>query len=124
MVKSKFSLTLERRWSIVTAAIIGCVERVQILLMEGSMGDETRPSSEAGGPRLVLDLNLETASTHPARIAESIARAFYRELRRHQFDDNQIIRVASELIGCLTHSLDGYKRKVEQKEEEEEEGER
>lgn len=81
------------------------------------MAEDTPHSPEPAAPRLALDLSLEGLSTHPERIAEAIARAFYKELRRHEFTDNQIIRVASELIGCLTYSLDGYKKKVERKEE-------
>jgi hypothetical protein len=83
--------------------------------MEGPMAEQRPSSSESTGPRLTLDLSLESPSARVEVIAEGIARAFYKELRRHQFTDNQIIMVASELIGCLTHSLDGYKKKVERK---------
>jgi hypothetical protein len=68
---------------------------------------------EQGGPRLSLDVDLEYASAHPERIAASVALAFYRELRRHNFNNNQIVNVASELIDCLNRSLEGYKKKME-----------
>jgi len=72
------------------------------------------------GPKLRLELDLQSATINPEKIAEYIARAFYKELRRHQFSNNQIIRVAGELIGCLTYSLEGYKRKVEREKEKQE----
>jgi len=64
------------------------------------------------GPHLSLNVDLKDASIHPDKIAASVAFAFYRELRRHNFSNNQIIKVASELIDCLNRSLEGYKRKM------------
>lgn len=68
---------------------------------------------EHGGPHLTLNVDLAYASLHPDRIAASVALAFYRELRRHNFSNNQIIKVASELIDCLNKSLEGYRKKME-----------
>jgi hypothetical protein len=70
-------------------------------------------SPEHDRPRLSLNVDLKDASVHPDKIAASVAFAFYRELRRHDFDNNQIIKVASELIDCLNRSLEGYKKKLE-----------
>ncbi|MFQ6104180.1 MAG: hypothetical protein ACE5OP_07795 [Candidatus Glassbacteria bacterium] len=80
--------------------------------------EETSPHrGEHKGPHLSLNVDLEDASIHPDRIAASVAIAFYRELRRHNFNNNQIIKVASELIDCLNKSLEGYKRKMEKDQE-------
>jgi hypothetical protein len=65
------------------------------------------------GPHLTIDVDLESAAKDPERTAEKLARSFYKELRRHNFSDDQIIRVATELIGCLSHSLEGYRKKVQ-----------
>ena len=80
--------------------------------------DEKAPSHGAKArPHLSLNINLDDASAHPDRIAASVAVSFYRELRRHQFNNNQIIKVATELIGCLNKSLEGYKKKMEKDQE-------
>jgi hypothetical protein len=79
--------------------------------------DNAGKPEEREGPRLSLDVDLEYASAHPDRIAASVALAFYRELRRHNFNNNQIINVASELIDCLNRSLEGYKKKMEEDQE-------
>jgi hypothetical protein len=68
---------------------------------------------DPAGPHLTLNVDLAYASVHPDRIAASVALAFYRELRRHNFTNNQIINVATELIDCLNKSLEGYKKKTE-----------
>jgi hypothetical protein len=76
--------------------------------------DESDPTQEdRERPNLSLNIDLRDASTHPDRIAATVAVAFYKELRRHQFDNNQIIKVATELIDCLNKSLEGYKKKME-----------
>ena len=71
-------------------------------------------AEEHGGPHLTLNVDLAYASVHPDRIAASVALAFYRELRRHNFTNNQIINVATELIDCLNKSLEGYRKKTEE----------
>jgi len=80
--------------------------------MSENAGNKTQPP-EHGGPHLSLNVDLKDASIHPDRTAASVAAAFYKELRRHNFDNNQIIKVASELIDCLNRSLQGYKKKME-----------
>ena len=46
------------------------------------------------------------------RAASIIAMNFYKQLRRNDFRDEQIIEVASALISILTESLEGYKKKI------------
>jgi hypothetical protein len=72
---------------------------------------------EHGRPHLTLNVDLAYASAHPDKIAASVALAFYRELRRHNFSNNQIIKVATELIDCLNKSLEGYRKKTEEGQE-------
>jgi hypothetical protein len=55
---------------------------------------------------------IELPAGSPDDIAVSLARFFYTQMRKQDLDENQIIRVAGELISCLTASLDGYKKKV------------
>ena len=59
-----------------------------------------------------LQIDAISMSEHPERVSVLVARAVFRELRRHNFTDSQVIRVASELIDCLNKSLEGYKEKV------------
>jgi len=77
--------------------------------------NEGKPSQPAGHsrPRLSMNVDLEDASINPDKIAASVAVSFYRELRRHNFNNSQIVKVASELIDCLNRSLEGYKKKTE-----------
>lgn len=78
------------------------------------MDAQPKSEQEIPEPRVTVTLDMpEQTLTNPEKFAEFLARVFYRELRRHQFTDNQIIRVASELISLLTQGLDGYKRKLE-----------
>jgi hypothetical protein len=78
------------------------------------MDVEAKPEPEGGEPRVTVILDMpEQTLGNPEKFAVFLARVFYRELRRHQFTDNQIIRVASELVSLLTQSLDGYRRKLE-----------
>ena len=72
--------------------------------------DNPRPESKR--PFLSLNVDLEDASQHPDKIAASVAVAFYKELKRYNFSNNQIINVATELIDCLNRSLEGYKKKM------------
>lgn len=74
---------------------------------------QDQSGSEHTRPQLSLNVDLRDASLHPDRIAASVAVAFYKELRKHDFSNNQIISVASELIDCLNKSLEGYKKKLE-----------
>jgi hypothetical protein len=80
--------------------------------MSENAGKNSQPP-EHSGPQLSLNVDLKNASIHPDKTAASVASAFYKELRRHDFDNNQIIKVASELIDCLNRSLQGYKKKME-----------
>ncbi len=59
-----------------------------------------------------LRVDAGALAEHPEKVSLLVARAVFRELRRHNFTDTQVIRVASELIDCLNKSLEGYKDKV------------
>jgi len=59
-----------------------------------------------------IQVDVSSLTEHPKEVSVQVARAFFRELRRHNFTDQQVVRVASELIGCLNTSLEGYKDKV------------
>jgi len=61
---------------------------------------------------ITLQLNAASLVERPDKVSILVARAFFRELRRNNFTDSQVIRVASELIDCLNKSLEGYKDKV------------
>jgi len=50
------------------------------------------------------------------RAAVIIAINFYKQLKRNNFEDDQVIAVASELISILSNSLEGYIRKKEGRE--------
>lgn len=50
------------------------------------------------------------------RAAVIIAINFYKQLKRNNFEDEQVIAVASELISILSNSLEGYIKKKESKE--------
>jgi hypothetical protein len=59
-----------------------------------------------------LQVDVASLAQHPEKVSILVARAFFRELRRHNFTDSQVVRVASELIDCLNKSLEGYKDKI------------
>ena len=68
---------------------------------------------------LSIQIDTEALSEHPEKISVRVARAFFRELRRYNFTDGQVVSVASELIDCLNKSLEGYKDKIAREESEE-----
>jgi len=68
---------------------------------------------------LSIHIDTEALSQHPEQVAVRVARAFFRELRRYNFTDGQVVRVASELIDCLNKSLEGYKSKIAREDGEE-----
>jgi hypothetical protein len=49
-----------------------------------------------------------------------VAKVFYRILRKKGFSENQIIDIATNIINCLTESLKGYEKKIENAKEHEE----
>jgi hypothetical protein len=61
---------------------------------------------------LTIQIDTNALAEHPEKVAVRVARAFFRELRRYNFTDGQVVRVASELIDCLSKSLEGYKDKI------------
>jgi hypothetical protein len=52
-----------------------------------------------------FDAHLLTAVLHPEKVAQLMAKSFYRELRRAGFDTNQVLFVASEIIANLTETI-------------------
>lgn len=57
------------------------------------------------------------ASRDTEKASRIISKSFYKVLRRNGFTDDQIISVASDILGCLIESLEGYKEKKGSKEE-------
>ena len=45
-------------------------------------------------------------------LAVNLARQFYQQMRKQDFDQKQILRVATELVSCLTASLEEYRKKI------------
>lgn len=52
-----------------------------------------------------LDGHLLAAVRNPDRVARILAKSFYRDLRKAGFDANQVLLVASEIIGNLTETI-------------------
>ncbi|MCW8796473.1 MAG: hypothetical protein OQK67_05355 [Chlorobium sp.] len=48
----------------------------------------------------------------PEALAVNLARQFYQQMRKQDFDQKQVLRVASELVGCLTANLEEYRKKI------------
>lgn len=48
----------------------------------------------------------------PETLAVNLARQFYQQMRKQEFDQKQILRVATELVSCLTASLEEYRKKL------------
>lgn len=61
---------------------------------------------------ITLQVDATALTENPEKVSILVARAFFRELRRQNFTDSQVVRVASELIDCLNKSLEGYKDKI------------
>lgn len=57
------------------------------------------------------------ASRDTEKASRIISKSFYKVLRRNGFSDDQIISVASDILGCLIESLEGYREKKSSKEE-------
>lgn len=45
------------------------------------------------------------------RGAEIIAKAFYRILRKNGFSEEQILSIASDILGCLTETMRRYEER-------------
>lgn len=52
-----------------------------------------------------LDGHLVAAVQNPDKVARLLAKSFYRDLRKAGFDGNQVLMVASEIIGNLTETI-------------------
>lgn len=57
------------------------------------------------------------ASRDTEKASRIISKSFYKVLRRNGFSDEQIISVASDILGYLIESLEGYREKKNSKEE-------
>jgi hypothetical protein len=52
-------------------------------------------------------------SKDPEKGSEYVAKTFYKILRKNSFSDRQIINIATNILGCLIESLEGYDKKVQ-----------
>ena len=52
------------------------------------------------------------ASKDTEKGSETVARVFYRILRRNNFSQEQIIDIATNIISCLTRSLKIYEKRI------------
>jgi hypothetical protein len=52
------------------------------------------------------------ASKDTKKGSEIVARVFYRILKRNNFSQEQIIDIATNIIGCLTRSLKSYEKRI------------
>ena len=59
-----------------------------------------------------LERIVNIASKDTKKGSEIIARVFYRILRRNNFSQEQIIDIATNIISCLTRSLNSYEKKI------------
>ena len=59
-----------------------------------------------------LEKIVNIASKDTKKGSEIIARVFYRILRRNNFSQEQIIDIATNIISCLTRSLNSYEKKI------------
>ena len=62
---------------------------------------------------LKFDRVIGLAAKDTKKGARVAAKVFYRILRKKGFSENQIIDIATNIIDCLTVSLKGYKKKIE-----------
>lgn len=60
---------------------------------------------------------IKASSGDTEKASEIISKTFYKVLRRNGFTDDQIISIASNLLGYLIEGLEGYKEKKGWREE-------
>ena len=60
-----------------------------------------------------LEKIIHIASKDSKRGSRVVAKVFYRILRKNGFTENQIIDIATNILNCLTESLKGYEKKIE-----------
>jgi L-methionine (R)-S-oxide reductase len=72
--------------------------RYSALALWKETGEETEETQQ-------LDGHLVAAVRNPDKVARLLARSFYRDLRKAGFDANQVLLVASEIIGNLTETI-------------------
>ena len=69
-------------------------------------------------PKVIFNFDhIELPPGSPEVMAVNLARIFYKQMRKQNFDEKQIIQVATELIGCLNNSLKGLQNKVTEHED-------
>ena len=82
--------------------------------------------SEADKKTMMSDIMKKAISKIPQegapKAAEIVARSFYRQMHKYGFGKAEIISVASELISCLSKSLDGYAEKEEKEKKKDDAG--
>ena len=62
-----------------------------------------------------LEKVISLASKDSEKGARVVAKLFYRALRKNGFTENQVINIATNILNCLTESLKGYEKKLENK---------
>jgi len=65
-----------------------------------NQGIQQQPTS-----KLVKEMVSRIPDGNPEKMAKMIAKTFYIEMTRYGFSCNQIITVASEIVGCLNNEL-------------------
>ena len=51
------------------------------------------------------------AVNNSEKASEIVARSFYKILKKNGFNDNQIINVANNILGCLIKTLESFKER-------------
>jgi hypothetical protein len=62
-------------------------------------------------PHGKIDDYVKLAAKDAEKASETVAKSFYKILKRNGFTDAQVINVASTIIDCLTQTLEQYKDK-------------
>jgi hypothetical protein len=55
---------------------------------------------------------INLAANDTKKGARIVAKVFYRILRKNGFSENQVIDIATNILNCLTESLEGYEKKM------------
>ena len=77
----------------------------QFLASRYSALAQFKETGDDAGEAEPLDGHLLAAVRNPDKVARLLAKSFYRDLRKAGFDANQVLLVASEIIGNLTETI-------------------
>ena len=55
------------------------------------------------------------AAKDAEKASETVAKAFYKILRKNGFSNEQVISVAGDILECLCNTFEGYSRKAQGK---------